>query len=114
MRIGVELKERRGLVKGYYFTDRKGQKLEAGDMEPNVLDRIDRIQTRYPDLIRASINIHEEYGVSRSFWSDSSSEVQNRGVSKAEIERNNRWRKVDRAGSKKVKLRMRDHYIRTS
>ena len=37
-------------------------------MEPDILDRIDRIQARYPDLIRASINVHEEYGVSRSFW----------------------------------------------
>ena len=79
-------------------------------MEPDILDRIDRIQARYPDLIRASINVHEEYGVSRSFRRGSNSRAQKRCVSEAEIERNNRWRKVDRAGSKKVKLRIRDRY----
>ena len=79
-------------------------------MEPEILDRIERIQTRYPNLIRASINVHEEYGVSRSFRRGSNSEAQNRGVSEAEIERHNRWRNVDRVGSRKVKLRMREHY----
>ena len=110
VKIGLELKERRGLVRGYYFTDRKGRKLEAGELEPDVLDRIERVQTRYPELIRTSIDVHEEYGVSRSFRRGSNSEAQNRGVSEADIERNNRWRKVDRAGARKVKLRMRDHY----
>ena len=36
VKIGLELKERRGLVRGYYFTDRKGRKLEADDMEPDI------------------------------------------------------------------------------
>ena len=66
-KIRVELKERRGLVKGYCFTDKKGQTLEVVDMESNILDSIERIQTRFPDVIRASNNAHEEYGVSRSF-----------------------------------------------
>ena len=110
VKIGLELKERKGLVGEYYFTDRKGWKLEAGDMEPGILDRIERVQTGYPDLIRTSIDVHEEYGVSRSFRGGSNSEAQNRGLWEADIERNNRWRKVDRAGARKVKLRMRDHY----
>ena len=80
-------------------------------MEPDILDRIDRIQARYPDLIRASINVHEEYGVSQSFRRSSNSEAKNRGVSEAAIEMNNRWRKDDHAGSIKVNLRMRDHYM---
>ena len=110
VKIEIKLKERRDLVRGYYFMDRKGWKLEAGDMEPDILDRTERIQTRYPELIRTSIDIHEKYGVFRSFRSGSNSEAQNRGVSEADIERNNRWKKVDRAGSRKVKLHMRDLY----
>ena len=43
MRTGAKLRERKVLVKKYHFTDRKGQKLDAGDMEPDILDRIDRI-----------------------------------------------------------------------
>lgn len=41
----------------------------------------------------------------------SNSEAQNRGVEDGDIDRNNRWRKVDRAGARKYQLRMRDHYI---
>ena len=110
VKIGLKLKERSGLVRRYYFTDKKGRKLEAGDMEPDILDRTERVQTRYPELIRTSIDVHEEYGVSRSSRRGYNSEAQNQGVLEADIETNYRWRKVDRAGEIKLNLRMRDHY----
>ena len=40
IKIRVELKERSGLVKGDYFTDRKGQTIEVVDMESDILDMI--------------------------------------------------------------------------
>ena len=61
-------------------------------------------------MIRPGLVVHEEYSLSRSFRRGSNSEVQNRGVEDRDIDRNNCWRKVDRAGARKVKLRMRDHY----
>ena len=61
-------------------------------------------------MIHPSLVVHEEYDLSRSFRRGSNSEVQNRGVEDGDIDRNNRWRKVDRAGARKVKLRMRDNY----
>ena len=57
VRRGIKLKERRGMVKGYYFIDRKGRKLDATDMESHILVRIERIQTCCLYLIRTSIDI---------------------------------------------------------
>ena len=61
-------------------------------------------------MIRESVDVHEEYGLSRSFRRGSKSEDLNRGVDEVTIDRNNRWRKIERVGTSKVKLRTRDHY----
>ena len=44
IKIRVELKERSGLVKKDYFTDRKGQTIEVVDMESDILDMIKRFK----------------------------------------------------------------------
>lgn len=79
--------------------------MKLKDLESCILDRIAKVQTNYPELISSSVNVHEEYGLPRSFRRGSNSEALNRGVSEAVIDRNNCWRKKER-----VKLRMRDHY----
>ena len=76
----------------------------------DILGRISRIQKEHLDLIRPGLDVNEEYGLSRSFRRGSNSEAQNRGVEDGDIDRNNRWRKVDKVGARKVKFRMRDHY----
>ena len=55
------------------------------------------------------MNDHEEYGLSRSLRKGSTSEAINRVVSDSEVDRSNRSRKEERAGSHKAKLRMRNH-----
>ena len=85
--------------------------MRSRDLEIDILDRIARIQQEYPDLIRPGLEIHEKYRLSRSFRLGSNSEAQNLGVDDWDIDRNNRWKKVERAGARKVKLRTRDHYI---
>ena len=49
--------------------------MRAKDLEVDILDRIARIQQRYPELIRPGLEVHEEYGLSRSFRRGSNSEV---------------------------------------
>ena len=116
MRIGCWLKrsllfkEERGVTRGFLFVDGKEKILKLRNLEPFVLDRIARVQSSFPGLIRESVYIHEDYGLSRSFRRGSNSEALNRGVDEASIDRNNRWRKIERAGARKAKLRMRDHY----
>lgn len=58
VRRGIKLKERRCMVKAYYFIDRKGRKLETSDMESHILVRIERIQTCYLYIIRTSIDVY--------------------------------------------------------
>ena len=79
-------------------------------MEGGILDRVARVQRNYLFLIRATVDVHEEYGLSRSFSRGSTSEALNRGVSDLEVDRNNRWRNEERVGARKAKLRMRDYY----
>ena len=74
------------------------------------MNRIAGVQDKYPSLISSSIDVHEEYGLSRSFRRGSTSEALHRGVTEMMINRNNRWRKEERAGARKAKLKMRDHY----
>ena len=85
--------------------------MRSKDSEVDILYQIARIQQEHPFLIRPGLDVYEENGLSRSFRRDSNSEAQNWGVEDGDIDRNNRWRKVDRAGARKAKLRMRDHYI---
>ena len=54
------------------------------------MDRIAEVQDKYPSLINSSIDVHEEYGLSRSFRRGSTSEALNRGVTEMMIDRNNR------------------------
>ena len=55
--------------------------MRAKDLKVDILDRIAKIQQRYLDLIRPGLEVHEEYGLSRSFRRGSNSEVQYREVS---------------------------------
>ena len=110
LKRSLEFKEERGVTRGFLFVDGKEKRLKLRNLEPFILDRVARVQSSFPDLIRESVDVHEEYGLSRSFRRGSNSEALNRGVDEATIDRNNRWRKIERAGARKAKLRMRDHY----
>ena len=76
----------------------------------NILDRLVIVQQLHLDLIRLRLKVREEYGLSSFFRRSSNSEAQNRGIKDRNIYRNNRLRKVERAGARKPKLKMRDHY----
>ena len=64
---GISFRERRGVVQGYYFMNSKGGMMRAKDLEVDIFDRIARIQKIYLDFIRPGLEVHEEYGLSRSF-----------------------------------------------
>ena len=68
--------------------------MKSKDLEVGILNRIAIMQLGYPDLIRPGVEVHEEYGLLRSFRRGLNSETQNRGVSDGDIDHNNRWRKM--------------------
>lgn len=106
----LSFKERRGVAKGFLFVNEQGRRLKLKGLESYIFDRVARVQSAFPELIRDLVDVHGEYGFSRSFRRGSNSEVLNRGLDEATIDRKNRWRKIERAGARKVKLKMRDHY----
>ena len=107
---GIQLREERGLVRGFFFVGFHGRRLSNKDLENDILERIVQVQHSYPELIRGIVDVHEEHGLSRSFRRGSNSEAQNRKVSESDIDRNNRWRKVEKAGAKKAKFSIQAHY----
>lgn len=103
--------EQRGLVRGWVFRNFKtGDAARSSEYEWDILMEIEKVQKETVGIIDKKVNVLEEYGVSRSFRRGSDTHAQNQGVSISDIERNNRWRSVEHAGSKKVVLRMVHHY----
>ena len=74
------------------------------------MDRRIKDQSIFYALISYAVDVHEEYGLYSSFIRCSTSEATNREVVDSVMDRNNRRRKEERAGDRKTKLRMRDHY----
>ena len=100
LRRSLEWKGRREIMRGFLFVDDKGRRASLKDFESEILGRIARVQFFFPRLIVSSIDVEEEYGLTRSFRRGSNSKALNRGVSEAAINKNNRLRKLDRAGAR--------------
>ena len=111
----VDWYEEKGITRGWVFRSAKnGEAARASTYEWDILLELEKIQKESPEIIDGGVNVLEEYGVSRSFRRGSDTHAQNQGVSIFDIERNNRWRSVEHAGSKKVVLRMVHHYEEVS
>jgi hypothetical protein len=107
--------EAKGIIRGWVFRNFKtGEAARACDYEWDILQELEKIQKDSPNIIDENVNVLEEYGVSRSFRRGSDTHALNQGVSVVDVERNNRWRSVEHAGSKKVVLRMIHHYEEVS
>ena len=92
------------------FFDASEKIMKLRYMELFVLDRIARVQSYFPELIRDSVDVHEECVRSRSFRGGSSSEALIRGVDEPTNDRNNRRWKIEIAKARKAKLRIIDNY----
>jgi len=71
-------KEERGVTRGFLFVDGNEKRMKLRTWNPFVLDRIARVQSSFPELIRDSVDVHVEYGISRSFRRGSNSKALNR------------------------------------
>jgi hypothetical protein len=52
---------------GHLFRDEQGRKLRASSFEPQFFDRLSEIQQTLPDLLSPTLEVEEEFGISRSF-----------------------------------------------
>ena len=81
---------------------------------------LDAFWAREPSTVEATrrdskkiVEISQSLGLDDTlpeFRRGSNSEALNRGVDEATIDRNNRWRKIEKTGARKANLSMRDHY----
>jgi hypothetical protein len=106
----VNVKADQGHTHGPAFSDRRGRILSSHWLEMELLDRLQEIQNSYEDLIPKEVNVHEEYGLARSFRRGATTQARNAGVSENDINAMNRWRSSEQAKGYKPKAKMQDHY----
>jgi len=99
-----------GIPHGPTFSDIRGNLVNIRWLAQEILDRVHTEQSRRPDLISLEVNVHEEYGLSRSFRRGATTEARNRSVQENDINVVNLWHNVENAKGKRPRLKMQDHY----
>lgn len=100
----------KGIQRGWLFRNNDGSKMRAHQLEQKFFDRLDAVKERCPLLINDSLEVEEEYGISRSFRRGATSEVMNKLGNSEVVEANGRWRKTNQAGAKRPNITIREHY----
>jgi hypothetical protein len=103
-------KKAQGGSHGPAFSDAQGRRISLQWVEMEMLERIQQVQARRPDLMSSDVSVFEQVGISRSFRRGATTEARNQGVSEGDIDAMNRWRNVENAKGRKPRLRMQDHY----
>jgi hypothetical protein len=106
----VLMRERQGRFHGPAFCDDSGEVATMSDYEEIFYDILHEIQDQRPDLIGPDVDIEQIYGFYCSFRRGATTRAREQGVSEADIDLINRWRKVERALDMKPSLAIRDHY----
>ncbi len=104
------LKKMQRLSHGPAFSDDQGQQVNPRWLEMEILDRLRSIQEKNPTVISPDVQVYEEFGISRSFRRGATKEARNQKVSENDINLMNRWRNFEKAGGKRPRMRMQDHY----
>ena len=86
------------------------KKATIGDLDTRLHGILRQIQTRYPDIVPASVNVDDEYSARRSLRRGSTSEAQNVQIPKEVIEANNRWKKHMRSQGVLPSMEMIERY----
>ncbi len=100
----------------YLFANSKGTKEKAGHYEDYLHTKLETIQKEEEGLVPKSVKVRDMYGIGRGFRRGSvtaATNAPNIECSDADIIRNNRWRKEERAGTKLASLDMLHHYTDT-
>ena len=100
----------------YLLANKKGVKDTGGMYQPYLFSLLAAIQKERNGLIPIQLEVEESFGVKRSFRRGSVTDagnVPNDICSDEDIERNNRWRKVAKAGTRSTSLKMIHLYTDT-
>ena len=99
-----------GRTNGPAFCDSKGHRMKSAPMQQIILETLGKVQIQNPSVIPMSVDVLEEYGISRSFRRGATTHARNCGVSLADIKAVNRWRDQENAQGRNINQPMADHY----
>jgi len=106
----IEVRKGENRSRGPAFADSRSGEVRVDWYEREILERIQAIQQRRPDVVPPDVQVLEEYGLSRSFRRGATSEARARGTDKDDVDLANRWRTFEGAKGKRPRMAMRDHY----
>ena len=110
VKLLLRMHERNGRSKGPAFVDKNNNRMTSKLMQRVILDQLIKVQVNRPDIISDSVDVPEEYGISRSFRRGATTHARNAYVSKADIKAANRWRDLENAQGRQINQPMMDHY----
>ena len=114
IKLLLKMHEKLGNVRGPAFIDQYGQRMTFRQMQPMILKMLLQVQANKPHIISPSVNVLEEYGISRSFRRGATTHARNKGVSKSDITVANRWRDKENSQGRNINQPMIDHYSEVS
>jgi len=100
--------EQRGHRHGWLFRTSDNRQRKMATLGPVIFEMLRDIQLTRPDLIPASVNVDEDFGLARSARRGSTTHARNQGVGKDDIDIQNRWRSG--AQGQRVRGSMMDVY----
>ena len=99
---------------GYVFRDANGKRIKTNHYAPDILQKLKDIQDSesptHVGLIDQSVDVFEDYGMSRSFRRGSDSRAIDMDLDTTTIELINRWRSTEGAKGKTASLKMIHRY----
>lgn len=109
----IQIKAAHHQTYGPAFSDSRGNLLSSHWMEMEILDRLQEIQNTRKDLIVRDVNVHEDYGIARSFKRVATMQACNAGVSENDINAMKRWRVSEQAKGHKPRAKMQGYRTTT-
>jgi len=107
----LEWYAQREITNGWIFRDEHGFPVRAADYDYEFCRRIAEVQLQQPELIQPDLDVYDIYSLRRSLRRGSDSQAIAQNVDPADIDLNNRWRTVEKAGTRKANFnRMQHHY----
>jgi hypothetical protein len=106
----VSIYQALGIRNGPLFRTKEGDRVKATHFEQRFHDRLEQVKLTKPHLMTSVDDVSEEYGVSRSFIREATSEVVNQRLPPEIIDANNHWRKLHQSRASQPTLTMREHY----
>ena len=110
VKLLLRMHEKSGRSKGPTFIDGTGKRMASESMQKIILNQLLKVQANRPDVISDSVEVLEEYGISRSFRRGATTHARTVNVSKADIKAANRWRDLENAQGRQINQPIMDHY----